>query len=80
MDGINAFLRDEAIGILAPWYITPDWKSAVKVIVPESQSEKAIQLMKDYFVYPIAPRSVLPKALTYCFVALLIISLVCGGF
>ena len=75
MNGIKAFLKDEAMGVIAPWYVTPGGVGAVKVVVMESQFKQAIQVMRSYFVWPTAPRSVLSMALRCCLVVLLIIIL-----
>ena len=48
---------------------------AVKVVVREGDIKKAIEIMRSYFVWPTAPRSVLSRALRSCLVVLLIIIL-----
>jgi len=40
-NGIRAFLRDEAVGTWAPWYVAGGGVGAVKVVVPESEAEQA---------------------------------------
>ena len=80
INGIKAFLKDEAMGTIAPWYVTPAGVGAVKVIVLERQVEKAIQIMRSYFVWPTAPRSVLSRALRWGLVVLLIMILVIPGW
>ena len=75
MNGIKAFLKDEAMGTIAPWYVTPAGVGAVKVVVLDNQLERAIQIMQRYLVWPTAPRSVLSGALRCCLVVLLIMML-----
>lgn len=41
LNGIRAFLRDEAVGTWAPWYVAGGGVGAVKVVVPESEADKA---------------------------------------
>ena len=72
---IQAFLKDGAMGTIAPWYVTPGGVGAVKVIVLESQFEKATQIMRNYSVWPTLPRSVLTKALRCCLAVLLLMIL-----
>jgi len=46
-EGINAYLKDEFIGTLAPWYSSAGGAGAVKIFVSGKDYEKAIQLLKD---------------------------------
>ena len=39
--GIDVFLRDEAVGTLAPWYTGSGGTSAVKVVIADTDLEKA---------------------------------------
>ncbi len=75
MNGIKASLKDEAMGVIAPWYVTPGGVGAVKVVVLGSQFEKAIQIMRSYSVWPTVPRSTLSRALRCCLVILLLMIL-----
>ncbi|MBA7716129.1 hypothetical protein ES703_125194 [subsurface metagenome] len=79
MNGIKASLKDEGMGVIAPWYVTPGGVGAVKVVVLESQFEKAIQTMRSYSVWPTAPRSTLSRALRCCLVVLLLMILAIGA-
>lgn len=45
--GIRVFLKDEAIGTLAPWQVSGGGIDAVKILVPESEKEKAHELLKE---------------------------------
>ena len=47
-NGITAFLRDQALGMLAPWYADAGGVGAVKVIVPKSELEKARPIVQEY--------------------------------
>ncbi|MBN2482303.1 MAG: DUF2007 domain-containing protein, partial [Bacteroidales bacterium] len=46
--GIEVFLKDEAIGSLAPWYVGPGGAGAVKVVVSESDFELASQIVAEF--------------------------------
>lgn len=52
--GIDAFLRDENLGTLAPWYASPGGAGSVKVIVSSLDVEKA-SLIVENFVKNINP-------------------------
>jgi len=45
--GIKAFLKDESLGTIAPWYAAPGGAGAVKVQVAESDVENALILIKE---------------------------------
>ncbi len=45
---IKAFLKDEFMGTLVPFYTSPGGSGSVKVIVSYSDSEKANLLVADY--------------------------------
>jgi len=46
-EGIKAFINNEVVGTLFPFYTTPGM-GAVKVIVSESDAEKAKMLVEDF--------------------------------
>lgn len=46
--GIPAFLRDELTGTIAPWHSAPGGAGAVKVSVPQQDSEKAMGIIKQF--------------------------------
>jgi hypothetical protein len=45
---IEAFLKDEFIGTLNPWYATPGGSGAVKVFVSSLDLEKAKLVVEEY--------------------------------
>ena len=45
---IDADLKDENVGTLAPWYTSPGGAGAVKVIVKTEDSELAKSIIKAY--------------------------------
>lgn len=45
---IDAFLKDEIMGTLMPWWTDPGGASPVRVFVPKEDYEKAILVIKDY--------------------------------
>jgi hypothetical protein len=45
---IEAFLKDEFIGTLNPWYATPGGAGAVKIFVSNADFEKAKMVVEDY--------------------------------
>jgi hypothetical protein len=47
-NGITVFLRDQALGMLAPWYADPGGIGAVKVTVPKSELEKAKPIIQKF--------------------------------
>ena len=75
MNGINASLKDESMGVIAPWYVASGGVGAVKVVVLGSQLENAIQILRSYSLWPTAPRSALSGALRCCLVVLLMMIL-----
>ena len=79
MNEIKVSLKDEGMGVIAPWYVTPGGVGAVKVVVLESQFEKAIQIMRSYSVWSTVPRSTLSRALRCCLVVLLLMMLAIGA-
>jgi hypothetical protein len=46
--GIEVYLKDEAIGTLAPWYVGPGGAGAIKVVVSESDLELASQIVAEF--------------------------------
>lgn len=46
--GIQTFLKDDAIGTLAPWYAGPGGTAAVKVVIADSDLEQARQVVTDF--------------------------------
>lgn len=46
--GIDAYLQDEIMGTLNPWYTAPGGAGSVKVIVSSLNYEKARQIVEDY--------------------------------
>jgi hypothetical protein len=46
---IQAFLKDEIWGMMAPWNVTPGGFGAVKVVVPTQDEERAKQVVADYY-------------------------------
>ena len=46
--GIKVFLRDEALGTLAPWYAGPGGTSAVKVVVSAADLERARPVVESF--------------------------------
>lgn len=47
-NGITAFLRDELMGTLAPWYVTPAGASAVKVVVAREDLPLAEPILQEF--------------------------------
>jgi hypothetical protein len=45
---INAYLKDEFTGIIAPWHSTPGGVGAVKVFVSSVDYERAQQVVDEY--------------------------------
>lgn len=45
---IEAFLKDEIIGTLSPWWAAPGGAGSVKVIVSSQDFERAIVIVNDY--------------------------------
>ena len=46
--GIPAFLQDEFMGTIAPWYVAPGGAGAAKVAVPERHLEEARIAIRQY--------------------------------
>lgn len=46
--GIEVFLRDEALGTLAPWYAGPGGTSAVKVVIADQDLERARPVVEKF--------------------------------
>jgi hypothetical protein len=46
---IEAFLKDEFMGTLAPWYTSPGGAGSVKVVVRNLDYTKAKELVEEYF-------------------------------
>ena len=46
-NGINAFLADEQAGTVMPWHVGGGGALAVRVMVPGSEADQAISLLKD---------------------------------
>jgi len=47
-EGIEAFIENELMGSIAPWYVTPGGSGAAKVVVAGQDYEKALQIIGDY--------------------------------
>ena len=47
-ENIEAFLKDEYIGTIAPWYSAPGGAGSVKVIVLSEYYEKARLVVEEY--------------------------------
>ncbi len=47
-EGIEAFLKDEIIGTLSPWWSAPGGAGAVKVIVSNADYGHAMQVIEEY--------------------------------
>jgi hypothetical protein len=45
---IEAFLKDEMVGGLAPWHSSPGGAGAVKVFVSSVDLEKAMKVVENY--------------------------------
>jgi hypothetical protein len=46
--GIEAFLKDEIMGTLSPWYTAPGGEGSVKVIISDLDLDKAKLLVEEY--------------------------------
>lgn len=46
--GIEAFLKDEIIGTMGPWWAAPGGAGAVKVFVSNKQTEEAQKVVDEY--------------------------------
>lgn len=47
-DEIRAFLKDEIMGTLAPWYVAPRGVGAVKVVIAKRDLDKAKAIVQKY--------------------------------
>ncbi len=47
-EGIISFLKDDIMGTLMPWWVTPAGVGAVKVVVSSNDAEKAKKIIDDY--------------------------------
>lgn len=47
-NGIPAFMKDEAIGTIAPWHAAPGGVGAVKVTVAQRDVEKANKIIQQF--------------------------------
>ncbi|MCK9422940.1 MAG: DUF2007 domain-containing protein [Bacteroidales bacterium] len=45
---IQAFLQDESLGMIAPWYAAPGGAGAVKVIVSSADYDLALLVVTEY--------------------------------
>jgi len=46
--GIPAVLRDEMMGAIAPWYITPGGVGAVKILIARRDYERARAIIDEF--------------------------------
>ncbi len=46
--GIQAFLKDENMGTIAPWYASPGGAGAVKVMINSQDSERAKEIVDQF--------------------------------
>ncbi len=46
---IEAFLKDQIMGIMNPWYVTPGGFGSIKVVVAHQDEEKAKKVVEDYY-------------------------------
>ena len=46
--GITAFLKDDFLGTLTPWYAAPGGAGAVKVLVPAEFGEDALPIIREF--------------------------------
>src|SRR5215467_1942542 len=46
--GIETILRDEFVGMIAPWYVAPGGAGAVKVLIGTSDIEQALPIVEDF--------------------------------
>ena len=47
-NGIPAFLKDELLGTIAPWYSAPGGAGAVSLTVARRESEKARNIIRHF--------------------------------
>ncbi|HVZ24967.1 MAG TPA: DUF2007 domain-containing protein [Sediminibacterium sp.] len=43
--GLHCFLKDEVMGTLMPWFTAPGGAGAVKLMVPETEKQQAMDLL-----------------------------------
>ena len=46
--GINAYLKDEIMGTMNPWFVSPGGVGAVKVIISNLDFEKGKSIVDEY--------------------------------
>ncbi len=46
--GITAFLKDEILGTMAPWYAAPGGAGAVKVVIPKRDLDIAKPILQEF--------------------------------
>ena len=47
-EDINAFLKDEFLGTIAPWWASPGGAGAVKVIISSNDAGKAKPIIEEF--------------------------------
>lgn len=47
-EDIKAFLKDEIMGTLMPWWVTPGGAGSVRVIVTQEDAERARLVVQEY--------------------------------
>lgn len=47
-EGIHAYIKDNIMGTLNPWYTAPGGAGAVKVLVAGTDAEQAMLVVKEY--------------------------------
>ena len=47
-EGIKVFLKDEALGTLAPWYAGPGGTAAIKVVISDVDLERARPVVERF--------------------------------
>ena len=47
-EGIEAYLKDDIIGTIIPWYAAPGGAGAVKVAVSTEDMERALLVVREY--------------------------------
>ncbi len=47
-NNITSYLNDANLGRIAPWYVSPGGISPVKLLVPESEAEKAKTILTEF--------------------------------
>lgn len=46
--GIHAYLKDEIIGMLTPWWTAPGGAGSIKVVVAKADAEAAKDVVDEY--------------------------------